>query len=196
DDFGPADHCGGRNEHHCADVDEHDRADHDEHDGAADGDLRRDAAPDRARAGDGRGAGIELSSPLQHMGLQADDGGVEVPTDFAVAGWYRGGGRPGGPGPIVLVGHVDSRAGPAVFYRLGELRPGDIVQITVADGSMARYAVTGTEQFPKAEFPTFAVFGATADDVVRLVTCTGEFNRSIRSYYDNLVVTATRVADG
>ncbi|CAN5795973.1 hypothetical protein BH18ACT2_BH18ACT2_10330 [soil metagenome] len=139
---------------------------------------------------------IELSSPLQHMGLQADDGGVEVPTDFAVAGWYRGGGRPGGPGPIVLVGHVDSRAGPAVFYRLGELRPGDIVQITVADGSMARYAVTGTEQFPKAEFPTFAVFGATADDVVRLVTCTGEFNRSIRSYYDNLVVTATRVADG
>ncbi|MDQ3177303.1 MAG: class F sortase [Actinomycetota bacterium] len=141
-----------------------------------------------------RAPAIGMSSPLQHMGLQADDGGVEVPEDFAVAGWYRGLGRPGGPGPTVLVGHVDSRSGPAVFYGLRDLDVGDLIDVTVADGGIATYAVTHTQQFPKAEFPTFEVFGATEGDVLRLVTCTGEFNEDIRSYYDNLVVTATRVS--
>jgi hypothetical protein len=138
-------------------------------------------------------AAIGLTSPLVHVGLQADDGGVEVP-DFPVAGWYRYGSRPGQAGPTVIVGHVDSRDGPAVFFRLRDLRPGDTVDVGLADGTTATYEVAGTEQFPKAEFPTFAVFGATPDDVLRLVTCTGEFNRDIRSYDDNLVVTARRVA--
>lgn len=140
-----------------------------------------------------RSGAIALDSTLDHVGLQADDGGVEVP-DFPVAGWYRLGARPGQPGPTVIVGHVDSRSGPAVFFRLRDLAPGDLVDVGLADGSTATYEVVGTEQFPKAEFPTFAVFGATPDDVLRLVTCTGEFDRSIRSYYDNLVVTARRVA--
>jgi hypothetical protein len=138
-------------------------------------------------------AAIGLTSTLVHVGLQADDGGVEVP-DFPVAGWYRYGSRPGQAGPTVIVGHVDSRDGPAVFFRLRDLRPGDTVDVGLSDGSIATYEVVGAEQFPKAEFPTFAVFGATPDDVLRLVTCTGEFNRDIRSYYDNLVVTARRVA--
>ena len=138
---------------------------------------------------------IGVLTPLDHVGLQADDGGVEVPSDFSRAGWYRLGGRPGADGPTVLVGHVDSRSGPAVFYGLRDLRPGDPVEVALADGSVARYEVTTTEQFPKDEFPTFAVFGGTTSDVVKLVTCTGEFDRGARSYFDNLVVTAVRVTD-
>jgi sortase (surface protein transpeptidase) len=94
----------------------------------------------------------------------------------------------------VLLGHVDSRSGPAVFYRLRELRPGDVVEVTAADGRLARYAVERTEQVPKDRFPTFAVFGASPDDVLRLVTCAGEFDRGARSYTDNLVVHARRTA--
>lgn len=140
-----------------------------------------------------RSTAIGLESTIQHVGLQADDGGVDVP-DFPVAGWYRLGSRPGQAGPTVIVGHVDSRSGPAVFFRLRDLSPGDTVDVGLADGSWATYEVTGTQQFPKAEFPTFEVFGATPDDVLRLVTCTGEFDRDIRSYDDNLVVTARRTA--
>jgi sortase (surface protein transpeptidase) len=92
----------------------------------------------------------------------------------------------------VLLGHVDSTTGPAVFYDLRALRPGDLVEVTVADGTVARYAVTGTERFAKDALPTAAVFGATTDDVLRLVTCTGEFDRGAGSYTDNLVVTAER----
>lgn len=93
----------------------------------------------------------------------------------------------------MLLGHVDSRSGPAVFYRLRELRPGDVVEVGRADGTLARYAVTRSEQVAKDRFPTFAVFGATRDDVLRLVTCSGTFDRGARSYTDNLVVHTVRI---
>ena len=135
---------------------------------------------------------IGVRSDLLELGIAAD-GSAEVPAEFDLAGWFSGGGRPGSRGPTVLLGHVDSTAGPAVFYALRDLVPGGVVEVTVADGTVARYAVTGTEQVPKDEFPTAAVFGATTDDVLRLVTCTGDFDRGARSYLDNLVVTAERV---
>nr|WP_166756280.1 class F sortase [Modestobacter marinus] len=135
---------------------------------------------------------IDVRRDLVDLGL-AGDGTAEVPTDPDDAGWFTGGGRPGSRGPTVLLGHVDSTAGPAVFAELGELVPGDVVEVTVTGGAVARYAVTGSEQVPKDEFPTAAVFGATTQDVLRLVTCTGDFDRSARSYVDNLVVTAERI---
>ncbi len=134
---------------------------------------------------------IGVASSLVDLGVAAD-GTAEVPDRFELAGWFEGGGRPGSRGPTVLLGHVDSTAGPAVFHDLRSLRPGDLVEVTVADGTVARYAVTGIERFAKDAFPTAAVFGATTDDVLRLVTCTGEFDRGARSYTDNLVVTAER----
>ncbi|WP_433799651.1 sortase domain-containing protein [Actinomycetospora sp. CA-084318] len=129
---------------------------------------------------------------VQRLGLAAD-GTAEVPTDFDRVGWFAGGPAREGRGPTVLLGHVDSRTGPAVFYRLRDLRPGDVVEVGRSDGSGARYAVSRIEQVPKDRFPTFAVFGATADDVLRLVTCAGAFDRGARSYTDNLVVHAERV---
>jgi sortase family protein len=136
---------------------------------------------------------IGVTDELLELGVLAD-GTAEVPADFDRVGWFTGGGRPGARGPTVLLGHVDSTAGPAVFSDLRDLGPGDVVEVTVADGSVARYEVVGAERFPKDAFPTAAVFGATADDVLRLVTCTGAFDRDARSYVDNLVVTAVRTA--
>jgi hypothetical protein len=139
------------------------------------------------------------------LGL-APDGTAEVPQDFGRVGWFdrtlaarRAGTTPAdvaipaGRGPTVLLGHVDSRRGPAVFFRLRDLRPGDVVELGRSDGSVARYAVQRTEQVAKDAFPTFAVFGATATDVLRLVTCAGDFDRGARSYTDNLVVQAVRL---
>ena len=136
---------------------------------------------------------LGLDEQLVDLGV-AGDGTAEVPTDFDRVGWFTGGGRPGARGPTVLMGHVDSTEGPAVFFALRDLVAGDVVEVTVADGSTARYAVSGTSQVPKGEFPTAAVFGATATDVLRLITCTGAFDSGARSYTDNLVVTAERVA--
>lgn len=134
---------------------------------------------------------LGVEQDLIGLGVAAD-GTAEVPEDFADVGWFTPGGRPGARGPTVLMGHVDSTAGPAVFYALRDLAPGDTVELTVADGAVATYTVTGTEQVAKDTFPTAAVFGATADDVLRLITCTGAFDAGARSYTDNLVVTAVR----
>ncbi len=134
---------------------------------------------------------LGLDEPLIELGVD-DDGAAEVPADYDAAGWFAPGGRPGAVGPTVLMGHVDSTTGPAVFHRLTELAPGDRVDVGLADGGTASYRVTAVDRYPKDVFPTFAVFGATLDDVLRLVTCGGEFDRDAGSYRENLVVTAVR----
>ncbi len=121
----------------------------------------------------------------------ADDGTAEVPEDDALAGWFREGGRPGGRGPTVLLGHLDSRDGPAVIFRLRERNPGDVIEIVTGDGETVRYAVDRTDQVPKDEFPTFAVFGATADDVLRLVPARA--TSTAGSAADNPLVNTRRV---
>lgn len=132
---------------------------------------------------------IGVDSTLESLGLLAD-GELASPTDFPVAGWYAGGVRPGDPGPAIVAGHIDSVAGPAVFYDLGALERGDPVVVTRADGTVVRFTVESKAQYAKAKFPTDAVYGPTPTPELRLITCTGAFDRSARSYEDNLVVTA------
>ncbi|MBM7805597.1 hypothetical protein JOD57_001434 [Geodermatophilus bullaregiensis] len=143
------------------------------------------AAPTRVRV-----PGIGVDSGLVDLGLDAA-GALEVPADPGTAGWYAAGTVPGAVGPAVVTGHVDSADGPAVFSRLRELTAGDEVLVDRADGTTARFTVTRVERHPKDAFPTRAVYGPTADAQLRLVTCGGAFDRSVRSYEDNVVVFAT-----
>jgi sortase (surface protein transpeptidase) len=132
---------------------------------------------------------IGVSAAVVRLGLNRD-GTLQVPADFGVTGWFTGGPAPGETGPAVIAGHIDSRRGPAVFYRLHALRPGDRVAVERADGTTVEFAVEGSAQYPKRAFPTEAVFGPSPDPLLRLITCGGTFDRSRRSYRDNVVVTA------
>lgn len=137
-------------------------------------------------------AAIGLSEPLIDLGIQRN-GSMEVPSDFGDVGWFTGGGKPGGPGPTVIAGHVDSVTAPAVFARLGELVVGDRVQVTDVAGATFEYEIYEVGDYPKADFPTARVFGAVASDEVRLITCTGLFDSSTGHYLDNRVVFGKRV---
>jgi hypothetical protein len=134
---------------------------------------------------------IGVSSSLDRLG-RGPAGTVETPPmrRAAVAGWYELGPRPGDPGSAVILGHVDSRSGPAVFYRLRELRRGDVVRVGRVDGSVLPFVVERTEQFPKKRFPTDDVYYPTMKPGLRLVTCGGEFDYSIRHYKSNIIVFA------
>lgn len=134
---------------------------------------------------------INVRSDLVDLGLNPDRT-IEVPTDFDVAGWYVNRSVPGNVGPGVILGHVDSYTGPAVFFQLGTLVAGDRVQVTRSDGSIAVFAVTSVEQHGKevGEFPTDRVYGQTDEPTLRLITCGGSFDRSARSYDDNIIVFA------
>jgi sortase (surface protein transpeptidase) len=133
---------------------------------------------------------IAVASTLDRLG-QAPDRTVEVPRRWEVAGWYAGGTRPGDSGSAVILGHVDSKSGPAVFYRLGELRRGDGVTIRRADGSSVRFVVQRTEQYDKRRFPTDAVYYPTLTPALRLVTCGGQFDYATGHYRSNVIVFAT-----
>ena len=147
-----------------------------------------EVAPTRVRI-----PSIEVDSGLVDLGLNPDRT-VEVPQDFALAGWYTGRPVPGETGPGVIIGHVDSaRDGPAVFFRLRQLEAGDVVTVERSDGSVAEFRVTHTELVDKDEFPTERVYGSTEAPTLRLVTCGGEFDRNVRSYEGNVIVYAEYV---
>lgn len=132
---------------------------------------------------------IEVSTSLVSLGLN-EDRTMQVPSNFSQAGWYRYGPVPGRPGPAVIAGHVDSRSGPAVFYRLSELEAGDEVHVHAADGTTT-FVVQRIEQHPKDAFPHAQVYGETPGPELRLITCGGVFDRSQRAHRDNLIVYAT-----
>jgi len=133
---------------------------------------------------------IGVASSLDRLG-RAPDGTVQEPSRWETAGWYTPGTRPGDPGSAVILGHVDSKRGPAVFFRLRELRRGDTVTIRRADGSSVRFAVQRTEQYLKDRFPTDDVYYPTLTPALRLVTCGGEFDATVGRYRSNLIVFAT-----
>jgi hypothetical protein len=135
---------------------------------------------------------IGVSVAVGELGLN-QDGTVEVPTDFALPGWYRLGTAPGEVGSAVILGHVDSYRGPAVFYRLRSLTAGDEIEVTLADGVVARFAVTEVATYPKPAFPAEQVYGGGGGSALALVTCGGEFDRSARSYRSNVVAYAALV---
>jgi sortase (surface protein transpeptidase) len=131
---------------------------------------------------------IGVDSSLVKLGLDKS-GKLEAPTVYDKAGWYGGGPSPGDAGPAVLAGHVDSESGPAVFYRLHELKVGDRIEVQRGRDAVA-FTVTGVTRHPKDKFPTTAVYGPTPGPELRLVTCGGAFDRVRNSYRDNIVVFA------
>lgn len=161
-------------------------------------DAARPQAADRAAVGPVLNASLPvrvdiprvgIHSRLERLGL-APDGSVAVPplSKAWLAGWYDKGPTPGEMGPAVLVGHVDTKKGPAVFFSLGRMRPGDAVDVTRADGTVARFAVDSVEQVPKKHFPTGRVYGDLRYAGLRLITCGGGFDG--HHYVDNTIVFA------
>jgi hypothetical protein len=135
---------------------------------------------------------LRIDTSLQGLGRAADRT-VEAPADFGVAGWFTGGPRPGQAGPAVILGHVDSRRGPGVFYPLAGIAPGTEVHVDRADGSTVTFRVTGVQTVAKTGFPTEQVYAPTLQSSLRLVTCGGPFDHAAGSYRDNVIVSADPV---
>jgi LPXTG-site transpeptidase (sortase) family protein len=133
---------------------------------------------------------IEVSAAVDPLTLERS-GELAVPTDFERVGWWAGGSQPGAPGPTVLVGHLDSKHGPAVFYRLEKLEIGDRVEVRLTDDETVAYEVQRLASYSKEDFPTMEVYGPTEGSTLRLITCFGSFDRTTGHYRDNLVVFAT-----
>jgi sortase (surface protein transpeptidase) len=135
---------------------------------------------------------VGVSAKVIPLGLNKD-GTIQTPTKWGVTGWYTDGPTPGKRGPAVVVGHVDSKSGPAVFYRLRALLRGDLIRIVRSDGTVVRFRVQRSEHWPKSHFPSKRVYGPTSEAALRLVTCGGSFDAATGHYLENTIVYATRI---
>jgi sortase (surface protein transpeptidase) len=135
---------------------------------------------------------IGVKTNLITLGLAAG-GAMQVPSTSTVAGWFTGSPRPGAVGSSIIVGHVDSKSGPGIFFRLPELKNGDDVYVKRSDGTTAEFRVTEVQEYPKDHFPTETVFGPTPDAELRLITCGGTFDSVTGHYLSNIIVYASQI---
>ena len=136
---------------------------------------------------------IGVDAPLVPVGL-TPDGWIGTPPEDTpdVAGWYEGGVAPGAVGTSVIVGHVDDREGPAVFWGLGSLAPGHGVEVAREDGRTARFTVYDIAVYDKDAVPAH-VYRDTGQPELRLITCGGSYDEA-GGYSANVVVFARLTA--
>ncbi|MFU8873738.1 class F sortase [Micromonospora sp. SL4-19] len=170
-------------------------------DWAATGSTQRPAEPARSRPAASRPVSlsvpaIKVTAPITPVG-QAKDGSVDVPplSQHNQTGWYDRGPVPGEPGRAIIVGHVDTKRGPAVFYRLRDLKPGDRIEVTRADQSVATFKVDTVELFDKADLPADRVYGDQGPPGLRLITCGGDWVGGRTGYQDNVIAFASLLDD-
>lgn len=135
---------------------------------------------------------IKVWAQIESGGLKPD-GAAEIPSLNSpfLTNWFDRGPAPGQSGTAAIFGHVDSRkVGPAVFYKLGTLRPGDLVYVTMEDRDVAIFRVYAIAMYPKSAFPTAVVYRYTRWPSLRLITCGGTFDARTHHYLSNVVVFA------
>jgi hypothetical protein len=140
---------------------------------------------------------IGVDSKLLHLGVNAD-GTIQVPslvTSAGLAAWYKYSVTPGQVGTSLIEGHVDDLQGPAVFFRLGALHPGDVIDVRLADGVTAVFRVTGVREFSKDSFPAELVYGQARYPALRLITCGGTFDYATGHYLSSIVVFASLASE-
>lgn len=159
---------------------------------AAAGYLTRSPAPEPPDVGIAAATASAAASPSPwHGGAATWHVRQSVRAPGATAVPARDGPAPGQTGPAAIYGHVDTAAaGPAVFFRLGDLTPGDTIDVTRADRSIAVFTVYRIAEYAKDAFPTMTVYGDTPDAELRLITCGGDFDPATGSYLDNIVAYA------
>ncbi|MQA98228.1 MAG: class F sortase [Streptosporangiales bacterium] len=152
--------------------------------------------------GSAAGVGGDVADPVRvrvpAIGVSAEvialsldgSGRLVAPERYDVAGWNRAGPEPGETGAAVVAAHMDSRSGPAVFFRLRDLDRGDVVHVDRADGTTVTFTVRRLARYPKSGIPDREVYGGSDRPELRLITCGGTFDERRRSYRDNVIVFA------
>jgi len=134
---------------------------------------------------------VKISSPIEYVGTKSDNS-MDVPSNGTNVAWYRYGAAIGDIGNAVIAGHYDYYStGKAVFWDLGKLRAGDMVEVYSTLGTKFTFRVNFTKVYPNNEFPNDTVFGSSNQRNLNLITCEGIFDPISANYDKRLVVYTT-----
>jgi LPXTG-site transpeptidase (sortase) family protein len=135
---------------------------------------------------------LDVDSKVVPVGINPDQS-MEIPSNIANIGWYEAGPSPGDPfGSAVLAGHRDgAEAARGAFYNLGELDRGDVITLATRSKKL-KFSVTRTEILDKHTFALRSqdIFASDGPGVLTLITCGGDYDRSLGGYQANVIVTA------
>ncbi|KJY16069.1 MULTISPECIES: class F sortase [unclassified Streptomyces] len=136
---------------------------------------------------------IGIQAPVVSRGLDKD-GAIEPPSydSPGTVGWWGQGVQPGAAGTALMVGHVDTRSKPAVFYGLSSAQAGDKVRVVRADGSVVEFTIEDVRVYERAAFDAHKAYGprVAGRAELRLVTCGGTYDKAAKEYTANVVVSA------
>lgn len=136
---------------------------------------------------------IDVKTKIENVG-ELENGQMGVPKGVDNVGWFEPGTLPGNPGSSVMAGHIDSLTGPAIFYKLDELKEKDEIIVKDVDGNSLTFIVTKTERYPRNDAPIEEIFGFSYGSRLNLITCIGDFNKDAKTHEERFVV-YTELAD-
>lgn len=139
---------------------------------------------------------IDLDATIEEQQIQ--DGVMQNPSGPFVVAWYKETGRLGETANnVVLAGHLDYwDVGPAIFYDVWKLEPGNKIQVTGKNGSIFVYKVEWVKDFKLDDLDTSAIqeiIGPTKIESLTLITCGGTFDYDSGEYEARIVVRSTRI---
>ncbi|WP_166786800.1 class F sortase [Jeotgalibacillus salarius] len=137
---------------------------------------------------------LDIDTGVIPVGL-LENGEMEVPEETDVTGWYNRGVQPGETGNSVIAGHVDSKEGPAIFFYLKDIEPGEEIIVTDENGVELTFEVKTKESYPTDESPIEKIFGPSDKRNLNIITCTGTFDRDQHLYPDRLVIYTELVSE-
>lgn len=134
---------------------------------------------------------IDLHADIEPVRVSLQ-GSMDVPKSTETIGYLEDGTLPGAKGNAVMDGHVDSYTGPAVFYHLKKLKPGDSVYVKDAKGTAIEFRVEAIGIYKTDNAPVQSIFGPSDEPRLNLITCTGKYSRKMKEHQERLVVYTKR----
>lgn len=131
---------------------------------------------------------IGVTANVERVG-RLPNGEMDVPHIPQDVAWFEESALPGQSGKTSLInGHLDSPRGPAVFYELRKLIPGDEIAVTYESGARYVFVVEDKERYAFDTPPMQKILGETPRRMLNLVTCDGVWDGGESNYQQRLVV--------
>jgi LPXTG-site transpeptidase (sortase) family protein len=147
---------------------------------------------------------IGVDAPIVQMGFEDGSNIPDVPDTGHEVAWYEFNPSPGLGYNALFAGHVDWQTArhspiPGVFYRLRELKIGDDITVTLEDGQVLQYRVTGNVAAKYDDPNVLKAMAPSKADVITILTCGGSWEPDPReenggNYTHRIVVRAERVS--
>ena len=134
-----------------------------------------------------------INARILPMGVN-QRGELDTPRNIFDVGWYEGSSAPGQGGTLIIDGHNGGPTKHGVFKDLPNLANGDILEVERGDGVVYQYEVVENNTVLLSESNDYMATASESPvpgkESLTLITCTGEWSQSRKTYLSRQFVRA------